>query len=326
MRCAQPLRSKNPPASRAPYLRPCPHCHAPAYPNGRSSSPAPPSWPSHPPPASTLLTARGPQQLRQRLSTAHATFVASLGILPSSAPSQSWAANLAPAGTTAGTTNTTRTPCTSPAATVSSGAPPSSQSRVKCEYGTHHHQHMQHHPRHFRPVPACAPNLPHRSALADQLPRLHVLLQSQQHLHAQRIPRTFSTVRAARCTHRIRPPRRSSPLSHRQPPTPPVCSTRTAAGDPPAALCAPHAMRPWRTHERMDTRRSRCSSSGYAVRRNQDTDVLPLRARGGSGCLSGTPTHRKRARQRGEGLLTAGLLVPTDLAFHLVFLVHGSFV
>ncbi|KAF8182436.1 hypothetical protein K438DRAFT_1158727 [Mycena galopus ATCC 62051] len=72
------------------------------------------------------------------------------------------------------------------------------------------------------------------------------------------------------------------------------------------ALCADgvvdlHRDAPAKRHGRARTCVLRFGSS-YAVRRNQDPAVLPLRARGGSCCLSGTPTHRSaRGREGGTG-------------------------
>jgi hypothetical protein len=60
-------------------------------------------------------------------------------------------------------------------------------------------------------------------------------------------------------------------------------------------------------------------SSSYAVRRNQDPPVLPLRARGSSGCLSGMLIHCTHTRARGEGLFTARLMEKWFRRILLVF-------
>ncbi|KAF8130027.1 hypothetical protein K438DRAFT_1999564 [Mycena galopus ATCC 62051] len=75
---------------------------------------------------------------------------------------------------------------------------------------------------------------------------------------------------------------------------------------PPAALHALTAsilsatMRPRTVHGRTETAHSRRSSN-----RDQDSAVLISESAAAPGSLSGTPTHRKRAGERVEGLLAA---------------------
>lgn len=170
------------------------------------------------------------------------------------------------------------------------------------EYDAHHHQRTQHTLQlfpitHATFVPSpCAHHLQRRSALTARLPCLHVLRYSPQ--HHLRAPRTFPTVRAVP----IASDHRADPFRHltaRHPRFP--YTARRHRQHPPAALHALTAsilsatMRPRRVHRRTETTRSRRSSSSYA----EDPAVLPPRARGSSGRLSGTPTHCKHARARG---------------------------
>ncbi|KAJ7889424.1 hypothetical protein B0H13DRAFT_2041454 [Mycena leptocephala] len=107
------------------------------------------------------------------------------------------------------------------------------------EYNVHHHQRTQHTLQlfpitHATFVPSpCAHHLQRRSALTARLPCLHVLRYSPQ--HHLRAPRTFSR---PRCAHRIRPPRRSFPPSHRPTPALPVYSTKASATSARGAACA----------------------------------------------------------------------------------------
>jgi hypothetical protein len=174
------------------------------------------------------------------------------------------------------------------------------------EYDAHHHQRTQHTLQlfpitHATFVPSpCAHHLQRRSALTARLTCLHVLRYSPQ--HHLRVPRTFPTVCAVPITsdHRADPFRHPTARHPRFPYT-----ARRHRQHPPAALHALTASilsattRPRRVHKRTETTRSRRSSSSYAVPRNEAPAVLPPRARGSSGRLSGTPTHRKRARARG---------------------------
>ncbi|KAJ7808364.1 hypothetical protein B0H13DRAFT_2385869 [Mycena leptocephala] len=231
----------------------------------RSSGP-PATPPASAARATVVLIAGAAFHVRQPLSTAHAAFVAS--------------------------------PCT--LAILSAVPPPSKpapgthhehdahalHAAYPCarEYDAHHHQRTStrcsfpHHPRHFRPVPMRAPSA-----------------APQHHLRA---PRTFPTVCAVPITsdHRADPFRHPTARHPRFPYT-----ARRHRQHPPTALHALTASifsattRPRRVHRRTETTRSRRSSSSYA----EDPAVLPPRARGSSGRLSGTPTHRKRARARG---------------------------
>ncbi|KAF8195173.1 hypothetical protein K438DRAFT_1968507 [Mycena galopus ATCC 62051] len=208
-RRAQPLRSDYPPAScacaydfsvktrpRAPQLR-----------QWSFLTPAPPSLPSHPPPSSTVLTARRPQHLRQQLPTTHGTCVASPRVVPSSAPSPPSAENLP----LACTSNTTRTPCASPTHALRPSAPQSAQGQVLSRSAAMARTTTIHSVRSTLPithttfVPSPRALTIHRADPPPPLdsPACTHPSSLQKHMRVQRVPRTLPTAHAARCTHRI---------------------------------------------------------------------------------------------------------------------------
>ncbi|KAF8173494.1 hypothetical protein K438DRAFT_1980756 [Mycena galopus ATCC 62051] len=155
---------------------------------------------------------------------------------------------------------------------------------AQCVYGVHHHQRIQHtlqlfpvtHAT-FVPSPA-RPNLPRRSALTARLSCLHVLLQSQQHLRAQRAARTFPAVRAAP----VASDHRTDPFSRPTARHPRLLYA--APGDPPTALCALYSMRSDTLHTQLLLQQHlRCAQESRSqIPRREGTRR--------------TPTHRKRAR------------------------------
>ncbi|KAF8146358.1 hypothetical protein K438DRAFT_1990828 [Mycena galopus ATCC 62051] len=108
--------------------------------------------------------------LRQLLSTAHAKFVASPRVVPSSAPSQPSAATCP--WYEPRTTNMTHTPCTSPTHALRVSAPPSAQSQVLSRTTTSVHSTLS--ITHATFVPS---HLPRSSPLTARLPCLHVFLR-----------------------------------------------------------------------------------------------------------------------------------------------------
>ncbi|KAJ7791082.1 hypothetical protein B0H14DRAFT_201545 [Mycena olivaceomarginata] len=172
-------------------------------------------------------------------------------------------------------------PC---AATVFSDTPPSAQSQVLSRsvpppaYAAHAAA-VPRHPGHFRPVPARAHHLQRRSVLTARLTACTYL----------------GTIPNTTCVRRGHSP--PSALRPLHPTTAPILSVVP----PPdtRAYGMQHedngSTRPARAH----------GDDSYAVRRNLDPAVLPPAAR----LLFGNADPpQARAGERGEGLLTAGLL------------------
>ncbi|KAJ7114384.1 hypothetical protein C8R44DRAFT_881230 [Mycena epipterygia] len=280
--------------------------------HGRSSSPAPPSSPSHTPPPSTVLTARRtrlgasstryrrrrPQHLRQPLSTAHAAFVASPRVLAIFA-----------------------------VPTLRSKPAP----------GTHH-EHDAHHQRRAEPaavVPRRARHARYLPMRCDRLQRRPTVCSkpgpvAQREYDVHHSQRTQHTLQLFPITHATFVPSPRAPSS----PAPPASqrAPRTSPTVCAVAIASDHHADPFRCPTVRHLRLLYAASARAAATLCAGIKIplcsLSERAAAPAALRERLPTASARGREGGRVTccgIAGEVLVPTHLTYILPFFVYHSF-